>query len=123
MTGRFPYRWVTGSLTLLVLSLTILISWSEADSTRRQRPTLPMHFAHADHTGESCIACHHNFVDGTGFKAPCLRCHETDVTVAHLREQQFHELCRGCHQQRAIAGQPGGPTRACRHCHEADDEP
>ena len=83
---------------------------------------LPLTFAHADHQAVNCVACHHEFVDATP-RGPCLECHAEDPAVAHLIEAQFHDLCRGCHVERRIAGLAAGPTRACGACHTADDAP
>jgi hypothetical protein len=83
---------------------------------------LPLTFAHADHQAVNCVACHHEFTDATP-RGPCLECHAQDPTVAHLIETQFHDLCRGCHLERRIAGLGAGPTRACGACHTADEAP
>ena len=39
-------------------------------------PILPMTFAHLDHVTESCIECHHNYVDDTG-NDRCMGSHTT----------------------------------------------
>ena len=83
---------------------------------------LPMTFAHMDHVTVSCVECHHNYVDDTG-NGPCMHCHVTDVTVAPLLEDQFHTLCRGCHEDHAGAGEAGGPPRQCAACHMVDQLP
>ena len=87
-----------------------------------KRAVLPMNFAHDDHLGKNCITCHHNYVDDTGGD-PCMYCHVTDERVAHLLESQFHELCMGCHVDKALAGEPHGPVRRCISCHLGDDKP
>lgn len=116
-------RLALASVVGLVVVFAALVGLSEQASTRAARPLLPMRFAHADHTGENCTTCHHNFVDEVGFGADCLVCHTTDPSVAHRVEQQFHDLCRGCHLELAAMGEPGGPVRACRACHTGDDLP
>lgn len=83
---------------------------------------LPMTFAHIDHAIVSCVDCHHNYVDDTG-NEPCMYCHVTDPLVASLLEDQFHTLCRGCHEDRAAAGDAGGPPRQCAACHTVDQLP
>ncbi len=85
-------------------------------------PILPMTFAHEDHVTENCVLCHHNYVDDTG-GSPCMYCHVTDATVYPLLETQFHDLCRGCHEEKRIAGLAGGPTRVCVDCHLEEDAP
>ncbi|MEM9532307.1 MAG: cytochrome c3 family protein [Pseudomonadota bacterium] len=85
-------------------------------------PILPMSFAHRDHTTVHCAECHHNFVDDTGH-APCMLCHVTDKELWPMLEEQFHDLCRGCHVKLAAHGEPGGPPRQCIGCHVQDFEP
>lgn len=82
---------------------------------------LPMSFAHSDHGGINCADCHHNFVDGSG-GGPCMNCHVTTETLWPVLEQQFHDLCRGCHTEKAALGEDGGPPRQCIACHLGDDE-
>ena len=83
---------------------------------------LPMTFAHTDHVTVSCVDCHHNYVDDTGIE-PCMYCHVTDAEVAGLLEEQFHTLCRGCHEDLAGDGTAGGPPRQCIACHVVDQLP
>lgn len=85
-------------------------------------PILPMTFAHMDHMTVGCIDCHHNYVDDTGGES-CMYCHLTHEDVWPLLEEQFHELCRGCHEDRAALGEAGGPPRQCIACHLPDDLP
>ncbi|MEE2783942.1 MAG: cytochrome c3 family protein [Pseudomonadota bacterium] len=83
---------------------------------------LAVTFAHADHTEQSCIACHHNFVDNTG-AGMCFDCHKTDPTIKDLIEDQFHDLCRDCHIDQQRDGKAHGPTRQCIDCHTPDEDP
>ena len=69
---------------------------------RYEPPLLPVSFAHRDHNNFNCVACHHNFADDTGIGL-CFDCHKTEPTVAHLIEDQFHDLCRGCHVMNVCA--------------------
>ncbi len=85
-------------------------------------PILPMSFAHEDHVAENCILCHHNYNDATG-GGPCMNCHTTNQDVWPLFERQFHDLCRGCHEDKAALGETGGPPRRCIECHRGDDLP
>ena len=84
-----------------------------------EQAVLPMRFAHNDHFGVACTACHHEFVDGTTGPT-CIACHLTDPGVQPLFQQQFHQLCRSCHVERQAAGAPAGPTRRCIACHQPD---
>lgn len=79
-------------------------------------PILPMTFAHADHVTESCIECHHNYVDDTGNEL-CMTCHVTDPEVWPVLERQFHDFCRGCHTEKSSVQDDGGPPRQCMACH------
>ena len=97
-----------------------LHSWQQA--ARADRPMLPVTFGHADHRGVNCVDCHHNFVDSTG-QGLCFDCHKRDTEVNALIEQQFHDLCRDCHQSRQRLGEDSGPLRSCVDCHTADDAP
>jgi predicted CXXCH cytochrome family protein len=83
---------------------------------------LVVNFAHADHLEQNCVECHHNFVDATG-TGMCFDCHKTHTQVAHLIEEQFHDLCRNCHIENQAAGADHGPTRQCVSCHVKDDRP
>lgn len=116
-------RLLSASLAVLAVLLALLVGLSEIPRTRAARPLLPLTFAHADHRAETCVACHHELVDGTPPGPPCLECHDTDGEVAHLLESQFHGLCRGCHVERALQGVAAGPVRACRACHVQDEAP
>lgn len=85
-------------------------------------PILPMSFAHEDHVTENCIVCHHNYNDNTG-GGPCMNCHMTNQDVWPLLQKQFHDLCRGCHEEKAALGMDGGPPRHCIECHRGDALP
>jgi hypothetical protein len=89
---------------------------------RAKRPMLPVTFAHLDHRSVNCVDCHHNFVDHTG-QGLCFDCHKTDPAVNAMIEDQFHDLCRGCHEDRQRDGEESGPTRQCIDCHTADEAP
>ena len=87
-------------------------------------PILPMAFAHVDHRTENCISCHHDYVDGTtGANGLCMSCHVTEASVWPLLETQFHDLCRGCHEEKAALGEDAGPPRQCIACHTLEDQP
>lgn len=82
-------------------------------------PSLPMKFAHVDHAQQRCVDCHHNYEDDTG-QGLCIDCHYRDPELAPLMQQQFHDLCRGCHMDKALEGEEHGPLRHCVECHQAD---
>ena len=83
---------------------------------------IPMKFAHRDHAGEQCAVCHHNYIDDTGADT-CVLCHLTREDLTHLVEDQFHDLCMGCHVEKQLEGAPHGPVRSCTACHLKDNQP
>jgi hypothetical protein len=89
---------------------------------RADRPMLEVTFAHIDHRAVNCVDCHHNFVDDTG-QGLCFDCHKTDPAVTAVIEDQFHDLCRGCHETQQRLGEEAGPVRQCIDCHTADEAP
>lgn len=89
---------------------------------RSAKPILPMSFKHVDHTADTCVTCHHNYVDDTG-EDECMLCHVNDERVAHLLRDQFHGLCMGCHVERQLEGEKFGPVRRCVDCHIHDRIP
>lgn len=115
----------------VVLALAALLVYGTPFSAERParvarwqsaEPLLPMSFAHADHAAENCILCHHNYVDSTGGD-PCMYCHVTNAEVYPALEQQFHDLCRGCHEEKDRARMDGGPVRECIACHVDENLP
>ena len=112
-------------LTGLVIAALIGAGWVihlGQQELRRNRPMLPVTFAHVDHTTVNCVLCHHNFIDHTG-SGLCFDCHKNDPAVSAEIETQFHDLCRDCHVEQQAAGEEAGPTRQCDACHTADDAP
>jgi len=96
-------------------------SWSSDESFALTMP-LPMTFAHADHTKQQCVSCHHNYQDDSG-QGLCLDCHLNNQTVAFKMREQFHDLCMGCHIEKRTEGAPSGPLRSCKFCHTQDQSP
>ena len=84
--------------------------------------SLPMTFAHADHSEQNCLNCHHNYQDNTG-QGLCLDCHRTRISTRTLIRQQFHQLCMGCHTRLTKNGGKSGPLRNCLGCHAPDKRP
>ena len=116
---------VVGALLALLVGAAQTYTSHPAQHQRVSHPAgdlLVVHFAHADHVEQNCVVCHHNFVDDTG-TGMCFDCHVTDPDVADLIESQFHDLCRGCHVDKQLAGEAHGPTRQCIDCHSKEDLP
>lgn len=90
------------------------------DETLRAKPLLPVAFDHNDHSNENCTECHHNFVDDTG-EGICYVCHKNDETLALDMQDAFHDFCRGCHIEKRLADEDGGPLRRCSQCHNSED--
>lgn len=86
------------------------------------QPILPMTFAHEDHVSESCIGCHHNYVDDSG-AGLCMTCHVQHAELLQALELQFHDLCRGCHTDKARESLASGPPRRCVACHRLETRP
>ncbi|ASJ74015.1 cytochrome c3 family protein [Granulosicoccus antarcticus] len=117
-------------LQLVLLLALLIFGWLMLASTQfyqslnqqvRYQPNLPMTFAHTDHAKQQCLQCHHNFGDNTG-SGLCLDCHVREMQTSLKLEEQFHGLCRGCHEEKLLAGEAHGPVRACADCHIADIE-
>ncbi len=78
---------------------------------------LHAYFPHENHRTVNCIACHHNYVDKTGFGS-CYDCHRSARTdLPQVAEATFHEFCRDCHSGFAREHGKHGPVRECSGCH------
>lgn len=110
------------SLAVIAVCATGWLFSEYQNHARAATPLLPVTFAHKTHTSVSCVVCHHDFIDHSG-QGLCFDCHKTHPDVAALVEEQFHELCWGCHVTKQKSGEDHGPTRQCVSCHEADDDP
>ena len=111
--------------TIWLLTIGSPLATQRAPSKIRWRspePILPMTFAHQDHVSENCLVCHHNYTDDTG-NDECMACHVNNQEIWPLLEEQFHELCRSCHEDKQLAGENGGPTRRCIDCHVEESVP
>jgi len=119
---------LSGIFLLLVILLLVFGSPLSGEKPVRghhynsPEPILPMTFAHQAHTTVNCLVCHHNYIDDTGMDM-CMNCHVTNQEVWPLFEEQFHDLCRDCHAEKAADGIDGGPPRECMACHLGDDLP
>ncbi len=118
----------TYALLLALAALFVLLYGTPLPGEKPERahrwespdPVLPMTFAHQDHVAENCILCHHNYIDDSG-GSPCMYCHVTDQKLFLLFEEDFHHLCRSCHEDKQLAGEEAGPTRVCVDCHAEED--
>ena len=102
-------------ITLLILAM----FWTSTDNYKMSNinsELLPMTFAHADHAKEQCVTCHHNYQDNTG-QGLCIICHQTNEEISYLIEEQFHDLCMGCHTEKVHKKEKSGPMRHCAACH------
>lgn len=106
----------------LVLVLVIAVIAFATTQQRHRGERLPVAFAHADHSGENCIGCHHDFADHSG-NGLCIDCHKRDAKLDTVIEAQFHDFCRGCHVERRHDGEDAGPVRACFACHHVEHRP
>ncbi len=120
-------RYVIGLLSaaFVVLGIGVFATWErpkEDNYYGSPSPILPMAFAHADHRSVTCVDCHHNFTDGSGI-GTCVHCHVTDEELFSQLENQFHDLCRGCHVELSSQHEASGPVRQCLQCHHLEDVP
>jgi len=102
-------------LILVVAASAVALVFARAQMIRAH-DLLPVAFEHLDHTDEKCVVCHHNYQDDTGFDS-CYSCHKHDASVALEIESMFHDFCRNCHIDKALAGEASGPFRVCSECH------
>jgi hypothetical protein len=83
----------------------------------RTSPVDHARFAHADHGGFTCVACHHNFVDRTGTQN-CITCHKQLTSSETMRvDRMFHAFCGDCHREERHARRDTGPIDHCMGCH------
>ena len=82
------------------------------------RPTrLELDFPHEKHGAVNCLACHHNYADGTG-SALCIECHRSDRTDLKMgAEARFHGFCFECHRHPSASLKGHGPVSGCLVCH------
>ena len=110
---------VIGSAALLLPHARLMLR--EPLSARRER--LVLDFPHDKHRDVNCIACHHNFTDGTGAQA-CVTCHRSarpDLLAG--AEARFHEFCLDCHRDPPARFAHHGPVTGCQSCHAQPHAP
>ncbi|MGI9288935.1 MAG: cytochrome c3 family protein [Pseudomonadales bacterium] len=111
-----------GLLSFVWLFYTSTEAYQASQLPQRFQPRVAMTFAHNDHKNQKCVDCHHNFTDDSG-QGLCLDCHLRQADISFKLEQQFHALCRGCHEENQHVGDDHGPIRSCVACHTADSKP
>lgn len=82
------------------------------------QPLLPVAFVHADHISVNCVDCHHDFNDESGL-GTCFACHKSEPELVLNMQEHFHNFCRGCHVEKRLEEEKGGPLRRCGDCHVA----
>lgn len=81
--------------------------------------SLPLSFPHQQHAAVNCIACHHNYTDGSGVDT-CLGCHRAArADLRHGAEARLHDFCLDCHRTRP-RGARHGPVAGCASCHRRE---
>lgn len=85
--------------------------------------TLPLDFPHEKHGLVNCLACHHNYADGTGLDW-CIHCHRSGRSdLKEDAEARFHGFCFECHRHPAASLHGHGPVSGCHGCHQISDRP
>ena len=85
----------------------------------RRSATLPLDFPHGKHAAVNCLACHHNYADGTGSES-CVSCHRgTRADLKQGAEARFHGFCFECHRHPDAALEHHGPVAGCEACHRS----
>lgn len=85
---------------------------------KAQNKKAPVTFPHEEHAEKfGCQACHHIETADVEPES-CFNCHGKDPdipdpSVSGSKENPFHILCRGCHQEKGE-----GPTK-CGECHKS----
>ena len=88
---------------------------------RASRPALD--FPHEKHGAVNCLACHHNYADGTG-AALCVECHRSNrADLKAGAEARFHGFCLECHRHPSASLKGHGPVSGCSTCHRTPGTP
>jgi predicted CXXCH cytochrome family protein len=119
---RFPDRLFSALIPSGIALVALLFLPTPIGGARLLRTATtpsPLHafFPHENHRTVNCIACHHNYVDKTGFGS-CYDCHRSArADLPQAMEATFHEFCRDCHSRLAREESKHGPVRECSGCH------
>jgi DMSO/TMAO reductase YedYZ heme-binding membrane subunit len=114
---------IVGVVIICAAGLAALVPAS-VDASLRESPfrrasRLALDFPHDKHGAVNCLACHHNYADGTG-AALCVECHRSQRTDLRAgAEARFHGFCLDCHRHpsAAIEAHKHGPVSGCQVCH------
>ena len=113
---------IAGIIATAMLAIGTLISARTGLALREpmldNEQMLPLNFDHSKHTAINCLACHHNYADGSGLDA-CVHCHRS--RSANLKvgaEARFHSFCFDCHRSPEPQWQHHGPVSGCTSCHQ-----
>jgi Ferric reductase like transmembrane component/Class III cytochrome C family len=115
-------KWVVCAVAIAIVAVVGLAPHGVRATLREpaiDRATpLPLDFPHDRHTGVSCLFCHHNYVDKTGFDTcvPCHRGHRPDLKEG--AQSRFHSFCFGCHRRPDARFAHHGPVSGCVACHQ-----
>ncbi len=116
---------VVGAVVICTLALAALLPAPVDASLRepafRRATRLMLDFPHDKHGAVNCLACHHNYADGTG-AALCVECHRSQRTDLRAgAEARFHGFCLDCHRHpgASIEAHKHGPVSGCQICHRA----
>ncbi len=83
----------------------------------RRESRLQLDFPHEKHGDVNCLACHHNYADGTGASL-CVECHRSSRTDLKAGvEARFHGFCFECHRHPSASLKGHGPVAGCVVCH------
>jgi predicted CXXCH cytochrome family protein len=112
---------VVAAVALCAAAIAGLLPYSVGAKLRepiiRRTVSLPLDFPHDKHGAVNCLACHHNYADGTGATL-CVECHRS--ARADLKEglqARFHGFCFDCHRHPDPALTRHGPVAGCVVCH------
>jgi len=112
---------IAGVLVLCAAAIAGLVPGAVGAALRepliRRSAALPLDFPHGKHAAVNCLACHHNYADGTGSES-CISCHRgTRADLKEGAEARFHGFCFECHRHPAAALEHHGPVAGCETCH------